>query len=650
MQRYVLVTGPTSQSVNYSIYEYTWGDTWGTLEYLDPDENSVYDWYRTNGNGVLIAGSSTPVDSKTILFSHPIGGGYYNNTTSGTTTLIQCNKGSLPRLSASDRAYITANIDLFTAGDDPEGMYRCPVYYGDDFAYFLFMDPSLDNVCNPGAFFMLRTHPSFTTGEIIHEYNASYENSSLTTSGTLVSGTSTIYLRMPWIATNDEGTTGFYMSASNYMKAGGFLYFETTTSTGIYVVNTIEADNAVTTTSGLRQTYADSTLVKYRYSEIIQENTVWVHPGDGKKDDSSRTTDTLVRTTGEMSTNCIVESFIPIPTAIPAPYSIRNPPYTNIWMFLQNPGIPLNTTTLLYKINGVDVTDQVQVTQVTGGMELFYNPAEDFDLASRVTVYVYISASPSIYRTVGRTMPVGGRYLKVGGGDLSYFQPGGLLQIGPNAGGDSETVYVEGIVSDNELLIDATTYEYSVGDQLLYVYDDYPLELNYWFDIVDDYLPPEIYNMYPSTGMTGINVMQPIRFEIQDEGLGVDISTLTFTVNNLVVNPSIYKYSDQWYEVIYTPTYPCYYDSIVCCFATVADSSSSQNRGYATWSFTTVEAEVPMMLNPDPAQCAFPVNHKGDISVDVYARGGGANLPSLVFTIDQKEQEPHAYPKIYRYK
>jgi hypothetical protein len=154
--------------------------------------------------------------------------------------------------------------------------------------------------------------------------------------------------------------------------------------------------------------------------------------------------------------------------------------------------------------------------------------------------------------------------------------------------------------------------------------------------------------MYPADTMIDVGVAQPVRFEIQDQGLGIDISSLTFTINNLVVNPDIYKYSDQWYQVIYTPEYPYYYNSLVYCFVTVSDLSASQNRAYAVWSFKTIEAELPIMMNPDPAQCAFPVHHNEDISVDVFARAGGANLASLEFTIDQIKRNPYAYPKIYR--
>jgi hypothetical protein len=652
MQRSLLIVGPSSKTSNQVIRGYQWGATWGSEQWLDPDNDGNYDWYRTNGAGVLTYRENVPLapaDSFERIYSRPLAGGYYDGTTrSGTSYTFSAVKGALPHITDEERAYISTHLSQFL-GLSEDGKPTCAIYYGTTFAYFLYEDESLPGVCNPGAYFMLRTQADYPSNQTIYEYTASFDTSDLLASGTLVSGTTTVNMRMPWIPTNDSGTTGFYMSAIDYIKPGGYLYIEAPTTTGIYVVQSALSTGAVTVAPNLTADYPNNSRISYKSAEMNKNLNVFVSNGDGMADDSSRRTYETMYTKGDMQTTTIVESFIPIPWAIPAPYSIRNVPFTNIWVRLQNPGVPLNLDTLVYKINGVDRTSEVQITLVPGGMELFYNPSENFPLNSRVSVYIYVSAATSIHRTFGRASSAENMYIKVDG-DISYFQPGGQLQLGPNPVGETEANEVRAIVSSDEIMVWPTQYEYIVGDAIIYTYDDSPLEVSYWFDIVDDYLPPLIYNMYPSEAMENINTFQSIRFEIKDEGLGVDISSLTFTVNNLVVNPRIYKYSDQWYEVIYTPTYPYYYNSIVHCFATVSDNSSAKNRGYAVWSFKTAEAELPIMREPDPSQCAFPVHHMDDVKVDIYGRAGGASLPSLEFTVDQRHQNPYAYPKIYRHK
>jgi hypothetical protein len=649
MQRSILIVGAQPKTSYDIVRGYQWGAIWGNENWLDPDSDGSYNWYRTNTVGQLVNGNNTPIDSILTMYGRPLNGYSYDNTSSGSAYTFEAKKGPLPHMTDDERDYIKDHIADFLGTSD-EGKPSCAIYYGLEFAYFLYEDPSLPGVCNPGAYFTLRTQEAYTTNAGIYEYTSSYQNSDLTTDALLASGTTTITMEMPWISTNETGTTGFFMSALDYLKPGGYLSLgASTTATGIYIVQQVLSENSIRVSPSLVENYPIGSKISYRDAEMNKNLNIAVSAGDGVAGDSSRRTYSTFGTKGGLTTAVSVESFIPIPWAIPSPYSIRNVPFTDIWLRLQNPGVPLNLDSMIYKINGVVKTDEVQITLIPGGMELFYNPQTNFDLNSRVEVYIYISASPSSQRQIGANSPAGTIYMKVSG-DMSYFQPGGKLELGPNPAGETELNEVKAIVSSDEIMINPTQYEFVEGDVLSYTFDDYPLEINYWFDIVDDYLPPLIYGMYPDEGMTEIDTSQGIRFEIKDEGLGVDISTLTFTVNNLVVNPMIYKYSDQWYEVIYTPPFPYYYNSFVHCFATVSDMSNAKNRGFAVWSFLTREGELPIMKNPLPAQCAFPVHHKDDIQVDIYGRSGGASLPSLEFTVDQRHQNPYASPKIYRQK
>jgi hypothetical protein len=659
MQKSTLLVGASSRSSYQNLYTPQWGHTWGTQQlWLDPDNNGLYDWYRTDYLG-RIAVVGGPLDSSLDIFVRHYGSPYKDSATasgSGDSNItIPLMKGALPHLTAEERDYIAHHLSEYL-DIGAEGKPNCAVFYGNDFAYFMFEDPSLPGICNPGGYFIVRTLPTYESHATISSPVAYYENPDLKVNGTLASGTTTLTMTMPWIDTNSSGTTGFYLT-TDIMDVGGHLYFgpNSVGSSGVATVVSILGSDRLQITP-MDYTFMNGDPILYRDSEIKKTIDVPVPGGSGDYEIAGYTTQSggkgtelSVGVKGGLETFTVIETFIPIPWAVPTPYSIRNAPYTNIWQRLSNPSIPMNWSTLVYKINGVEVTDQVQITLIPGGAELFYNPPQDFQLNSRVWVYVYVSASPTVTRTFATNTPIDTRYIQIDG-DISMFQPGGMLEFGPNPGGESESRELIAIMSTDTIMVEETTYEYLEGDTIQYTYADYPLELNYWFDIVDDFYPPEIFNMYPYNGMTNVDHRHWIRFEIQDEGLGIDISTLTFTVNNLVVIPDIYKYSDNWYQVIYTPPYPFYYNSTVECFVTVADRSSSQNRGYAIWSFQTGESEVPIIMNAHPSCGAFPVHLKDDIQVDVYGRGGGINLSSLVFTVDQKKYIPSTYPKIYRFK
>ena len=415
----------------------------------------------------------------------------------------------------------------------------------------------------------------------------------------------------------------------------------------------------------------DPTSVYVNGKRILPEETVI--PTEENKDylyitrEDIIDSENMIVIKGGLSTTTDIELFIPIPWAIPEPKSIRNVPHTNIWTRIDQPALPFNLSSLVYKINGeIQDTEVVgsfysnpgvaQVLNIPGGIEIFFDPEEDFDLNTRVTVDIILSCSPSVNRWVYResgTYLAGTEYIQLtssGTGDaLFYFQPGGQLIIGPNPNGEWEVNTVRSIISEDEIMIYPTTYEFTDGDPVQYTYDDYPVELDYYFDIVDDFKPPTFHNIRPGNGTTNMGRFRSISFEIRDEGLGVDISTLTLTVNNLVVIPQeVYKYSDQWYFVRWTPTYPYYYNATIECFATVSDLSDAKNRAFTTWSFSTAASELPMIDNPDPYYCAFPVHLNSDIQLDVYGRGGGISEDTIVFTVDQHEYQVERYPKIYR--
>lgn len=77
--------------------------------------------------------------------------------------------------------------------------------------------------------------------------------------------------------------------------------------------------------------------------------------------------------------------------AIPTPFSVKNPINTNILVRIVSFGaLTLQPSTLVFKVNNIDVSGDIQVTAFAGGLELFYNPPVNFPYNSIVTVDISI--------------------------------------------------------------------------------------------------------------------------------------------------------------------------------------------------------------------------------------------------------------------
>ena len=88
--------------------------------------------------------------------------------------------------------------------------------------------------------------------------------------------------------------------------------------------------------------------------------------------------------------------------AIPTPYSIKNPPNTNILVRIKGFGsTPLNVSTLKFLVNGIDVTDSLIITLIgPDSLQIDYNPPVDFDYASTVTISIEIQDTNIPPRTI----------------------------------------------------------------------------------------------------------------------------------------------------------------------------------------------------------------------------------------------------------
>jgi len=655
LARSVFLNYPQPKVSNLQVRNHSWcrpeagstSCTWGTVQQLDLGGKGYSEPYRTGGSdcGTLIVNRPYGPSTRDFGAGCPPSNRYYPFC-DAVTYGIFVNKGALPHQTEDEFSSLSQQ-----GGYDFVADVLCKVNLAGQFAYYLYKDKTLTNVCNPGGHFTILTKSEEVSSTVIYKPQDSYAIAGAKIGATTLSGATQLKLEPYWEVTATG--VGFYKDTS-YMKTGGFLQLGPNIDGDISIckITSIISPTEVGVTEIIYDFQINDSLY-YWYSSTSPTHylpaAVGINPDPLARFGDIVTTEQKIEVKGGLNTFTTVETFIPIPWAIPAPYSIRNVPHTNIWLRLDDPSIPFNMNTLEFKVNGVNVTDDVEITYVSGGIELLYNPPVNFDLASRVYIDIHVSCSPSVYRTFSEASPAASKYIWVGGGDLSIFQSGGVFRLGPNPAGDWEMATMLRFVGEGEIELEtATENEYTQGDLIAYTNDNYSVDLNYYFDIVDDFRPPTFENIYPFDGMEDVNRQQWIMFDIKDEGLGVDISTLSLTIDNMIVIPQVYKYSDSWYRVIYSPTAQYYYNATVNCFATVMDLSSRKNRAFAVWSFHTESGELPILINPVPYFCAYPVHHKSHLGVDLYARGGGANLHSMIFTWDQKEYKVITYPKIYR--
>ena len=116
---------------------------------------------------------------------------------------------------------------------------------------------------------------------------------------------------------------------------------------------------------------------------------------------AQKTMSTVLEQRGAIIDTVTVTQYNFLTLAIPRPYSKKNDTATNILVRIIGFGsIPLNASTLVFKVNGFDVTSSVVVTSFSGGLQLEYNPPVNFEYNSVVSIYISVQDTDSPPRTV----------------------------------------------------------------------------------------------------------------------------------------------------------------------------------------------------------------------------------------------------------
>jgi len=285
-----------------------------------------------------------------------------------------------------------------------------------------------------------------------------------------------------------------------------------------------------------------------------------------------------------------IEQFRFIEDAIPAFWSEKNPVNTNIWIRLRPFAFNLNQSTLVFRVKEVSYAGN--------------------------TGYIDVTSLCSV-----STFDAGGGLL---GLDILYNP---AVDFHHNA-----VIYVS-----------------------IEVYDTAPtpniILTDYWFRIIPDYRAPYIDNEFPAREEENVDVGTNISFDIFDAGVGVNISTLEFYVNNRYKIPTTSAISGG-YRVSYNPSEDFNYGQTVEITVKVKDASDYQNQLHDMWRFYC-EGSTGPWIDPDsfyPRNCTKGTYRKlTGISANVYGiNDTGVDQSSILVRIGGKERNVTITPIIYR--
>lgn len=288
-------------------------------------------------------------------------------------------------------------------------------------------------------------------------------------------------------------------------------------------------------------------------------------------------------------TQVSLDQFIFVEDAIPKFWSEKNPINTNIWIRLRPFAFDLDQTTLVFKVREISYAGDTGYQDVTT-------------------------------QCIVTTFDAGGG---IDGLDILYNPP---QDFHHNA-----IVYVHIEV-------------YDMAPTPNYIYTDY------WFMVIPDFRFPYLDNLNPSREQDYVSVDSNIYFEIKDEGVGVDISTLEMCVNSRKVEPTTVRINNNQYNVTYNPIQDFYYNKEVTVHVRVKDSSVNENELSDSYRFYTVESGDILFTGFDPAKCkrGFPIFQ--DVSFLALGMGNGVDKDTLRVQIRQQDVDDkvNILPVIYR--
>lgn len=152
-----------------------------------------------------------------------------------------------------------------------------------------------------------------------------------------------------------------------------------------------------------------------------------------------------------------LDQYIFLIYALPVPYSKKNPVDSSILVRIVGFGsTALDESTLVFKVNNVDVTSSILVTPFSNGLQLEYSPTSNYAYSSTVSVYIEIDDLhiPSRTITTSYTFDITGDY-------KSPF----IAEVYPPDKSIDNLINTDiyAIIQDNETGVDTTSIEMYVS-------------------------------------------------------------------------------------------------------------------------------------------------------------------------------------------
>jgi hypothetical protein len=241
----------------------------------------------------------------------------------------------------------------------------------------------------------------------------------------------------------------------------------------------------------------------------------------------------------------------------------KNPVDTNILWRIKDFGFAFDVGTLVFKVNGIEVQDRdsFSVTGIVGGLQLDYDPPEDFGFSEEVEVFLEIqdTAVPPntfFYRCKWTTVPdtkppvITNVEPECNSTDVSVVAPVefDVLDVGEGVDPNSIQLTIEGVVVCSGVTLEATSVPgFGTGYHVTYEHPDDPFRFDASVTIgieATDLSParnsaffvcffnteesevPIFMNFYPEPCDSFIDNVTGLTFEVYGVEDGIDISTL----------------------------------------------------------------------------------------------------------------------------
>lgn len=264
-----------------------------------------------------------------------------------------------------------------------------------------------------------------------------------------------------------------------------------------------------------------------------------------------------------------IEQFDFIELIFPPCGSVKNPTNTNLLWRIRDFGFPFDVETLIFRVQGVEVQDRdsFSVTDLGTGLELFYNPPDDFPFDTIVEVFLEISdtAVPSnsffvrcSWTTVPDTRPpviTNVTPCDQGSGvSVTEKVTFDVYDTGDGVDLDSIVLSIEGIPVCSGLSFDPEIFpgsgngfhvewdhpfdpfKYNANVTVAITAGDLAVPQNSALFVCDfdteDSNPPEFTNFDPGPCDSFIDTATGLTFEVYGDIHGVDITTLEVRVDN----------------------------------------------------------------------------------------------------------------------